>query len=248
MGRLQGLVALTPETSNLKTSRRDWKAQWWYRAFFTIVHRSQLSGLQKGQTFALVGIYICLGISTPPSFFPHSASSSYIASLLVSKHLAFPSKIMASTTASKTASSTTNTSSASASCIKVTPDKNGWVPPESCNAVYMYHPSFLWALVFAIVFGAATVLHISQAFWYKKVDCFIAFDIELDIDVVTRNSAGWLSWHQSGKLHHSVFAHSPQKTSKIQAFIQPHSCLFFYHLYVSCLTFPIPNSFPWSQG
>ena len=55
-------------------------------------------------------------------------------------------------------------------CIQtITPDKNGYVPPGTCGALYDYYPSFAAAVVFAILFGILTVAHIAQAAVFKKV-------------------------------------------------------------------------------
>lgn len=51
----------------------------------------------------------------------------------------------------------------------VLPDKNGYVPPDQCNALYSYYPSFGAAILFSVLFGIVTVAHIIQAFFYKKV-------------------------------------------------------------------------------
>jgi uncharacterized integral membrane protein len=74
---------------------------------------------------------------------------------------------MSSTTS--LSSTATSTASATASCISVTPDKNGYVPEWACNSNYNYYPSFAAALIFAIVFGITTFLHIYQAFAHKKM-------------------------------------------------------------------------------
>jgi hypothetical protein len=65
-------------------------------------------------------------------------------------------------------STATSTASATASCISVTPDKNGYVPEWACNANYNYYPSFIAALIFTIIFGLTTSIHLYQAFAYKK--------------------------------------------------------------------------------
>ena len=72
---------------------------------------------------------------------------------------------------SSTITSTTSTTTASAtgSCITVTPGKDGYVPEWACNSNYNYNPSFVAALIFAIIFGITTFAHIYQAFAYKKV-------------------------------------------------------------------------------
>ena len=52
----------------------------------------------------------------------------------------------------------------------IAPDKNGFVPPSECNALYRFYPSFGAAILFSILFGIVTVTHISQAAAYKKVN------------------------------------------------------------------------------
>lgn len=55
-------------------------------------------------------------------------------------------------------------------CIQsITPDKNGYVPPGTCNALYDYYPSFAAAVVASVLFGILTVAHIFQAVKFKKV-------------------------------------------------------------------------------
>jgi hypothetical protein len=49
------------------------------------------------------------------------------------------------------------------------PDKNGYVPPGTCNANYNYYPSFGAAIVASIIFGILTIVQIGQAFYYRKV-------------------------------------------------------------------------------
>ncbi|KAF8851215.1 RTA1 domain-containing protein, partial [Acephala macrosclerotiorum] len=59
-------------------------------------------------------------------------------------------------------------------CIMtLTPDKNGYVPPGTCNALYDYYPSFAAAVIFSVLFGILTVAHIVQAAMYKKKFCWI---------------------------------------------------------------------------
>jgi len=61
-----------------------------------------------------------------------------------------------------------------ATCIQtITPDKNGYVPPGTCNALYDYYPSFTASLAFSILFGILTIAHISQAAFFKTVFCSI---------------------------------------------------------------------------
>jgi hypothetical protein len=55
-------------------------------------------------------------------------------------------------------------------CIHtITPDKNGYVPPGTCGALYDYYPSFAAALVFSVLFGILSVAHITQAAILKTV-------------------------------------------------------------------------------
>ncbi|MCJ1432525.1 hypothetical protein MMC27_001882 [Xylographa pallens] len=59
-------------------------------------------------------------------------------------------------------------------CIQtITPDANGYVPPGTCHALYKYYPSFAAAVVFSILFGALTLLHISQATIHQKPFCWV---------------------------------------------------------------------------
>ncbi|KAE9364408.1 RTA1 domain-containing protein [Stipitochalara longipes BDJ] len=59
-------------------------------------------------------------------------------------------------------------------CIQtITPDKNGYVPPGTCNALYDYYPSFAAALVFSVLFGILTIAHISQAALFKTKFCWV---------------------------------------------------------------------------
>ncbi|CZS96245.1 related to phospholipid-translocating ATPase [Rhynchosporium graminicola] len=74
---------------------------------------------------------------------------------------------MTSTT-SFSSSTTTFIPSSTASCIRVPPGKNGYVPAWACDANYSYNPSFAGAIVFAIIFGICLFLHIFQAIHYSK--------------------------------------------------------------------------------
>lgn len=59
---------------------------------------------------------------------------------------------MSSASSSLSSANATSTASAIASCISITPDKNGYVPEWACNANYNYYPSFGAALFFTIIF------------------------------------------------------------------------------------------------
>jgi RTA1 like protein len=64
---------------------------------------------------------------------------------------------------------TTSTVSSTATCISVTPDSNGYVPEYACGANYNYYPSFSAAVLFALLFGLSTLVHVIQAIVYRKV-------------------------------------------------------------------------------
>ncbi|KAH8697919.1 RTA1 domain-containing protein [Talaromyces proteolyticus] len=49
----------------------------------------------------------------------------------------------------------------------IAPDKNGYVPPTECNALYEYYPSFQAAVAFTVVFGALLMVHLAQAIALK---------------------------------------------------------------------------------
>ncbi|KAF7872208.1 hypothetical protein EAF04_003133 [Stromatinia cepivora] len=58
-------------------------------------------------------------------------------------------------------------------CIQtLTPDKNGYLPPGTCNALYDYYLSSASALAFAAIFGLLTLAHLIQAVFYKKAYSF----------------------------------------------------------------------------
>ncbi|RAH41681.1 RTA1 domain-containing protein [Aspergillus brunneoviolaceus CBS 621.78] len=49
----------------------------------------------------------------------------------------------------------------------VSPDANGYVPPDQCNALYQYYPSFGAALAFSVLFGILMVTQFVQATIHK---------------------------------------------------------------------------------
>ena len=55
----------------------------------------------------------------------------------------------------------------------IQPDKNGYVPPGTCGALYAYYPSFGAAIAASVLFGALAILHITQAAVYKKGFCWV---------------------------------------------------------------------------
>ncbi|KAH8775981.1 RTA1 like protein-domain-containing protein, partial [Hyaloscypha sp. PMI_1271] len=59
-------------------------------------------------------------------------------------------------------------------CIQtITPDKNGYVSPGTCHALYDYYPSFTAALAFSVIFGMLTIAHIAQAALFKTKFCWV---------------------------------------------------------------------------
>jgi len=72
------------------------------------------------------------------------------------------------TTVAENASSNT-AELAGPECTTAVPGKFGHVPPGSCNANYGYDPSWEWNAVFAACFAVTTLVHIMQAWRFKKV-------------------------------------------------------------------------------
>src|SRR5436190_4102844 len=61
----------------------------------------------------------------------------------------------------------------SGQCITATPDPNGYVPLDDCRALWPYYPSFTAAILFAALFGISTIIHVTQAFVYRKKFCWV---------------------------------------------------------------------------
>jgi hypothetical protein len=82
-------------------------------------------------------------------------------------------------------------------CIQTEiPDKNGYVPPGTCHSLYKFYPSFAAAILFSVLFGVTTVLHIAQAVKYKTVSTLTSHaDRSLKL---FRHSAGSSSWPVAG--------------------------------------------------
>jgi len=61
-------------------------------------------------------------------------------------------------------------------CVQtITPDKNGYLPPGTCNALWTYYPSFGAAVLFTTAFGILLLGHIWQAFAYQKVRASLTY-------------------------------------------------------------------------
>ncbi len=50
--------------------------------------------------------------------------------------------------------------------MTITPDKNGYVPPGTCIAMYDDYPNFNAAMAFTVLFSILTVIRITQAAIY----------------------------------------------------------------------------------
>jgi hypothetical protein len=58
-------------------------------------------------------------------------------------------------------------------CTTFTPDSNGYVPPQACNAQWSYSPSYPAALALSTLFGFLTLTHIFLAFIFRKPFCWV---------------------------------------------------------------------------
>ncbi|TGO33201.1 hypothetical protein BHYA_0260g00030 [Botrytis hyacinthi] len=94
-------------------------------------------------------------------------------------------------------------------CVQtLTPDKNGYLPPGTCNALYDYYPSSASAVAAAAIFGILTLAHIIQAFFYKKAYSF--FIVSASIWGLTafiiRSLSTYHQQHNVLELTSSIFA------------------------------------------
>ncbi|CAN9107352.1 unnamed protein product [Alternaria alternata] len=58
-------------------------------------------------------------------------------------------------------------------CTTAIPGPYGYVPPSSCNALYLYKPSFSVTVAFAVLFGLLTIVHIFLAIFHRKSFCWV---------------------------------------------------------------------------
>jgi hypothetical protein len=58
-------------------------------------------------------------------------------------------------------------------CTTAIPGSYGYVPPSSCDALYLYSPSFTAAVAFAVLFGLLTIVHIFLAILHQKNFCWV---------------------------------------------------------------------------
>lgn len=137
--------------------------------------------------------------STPTTTLPNTATTSPAAStnsvyFLTTEYITIPGVTNAHVTIpAKTIDIAIPT------CIHtINPDKNGYVPPGTCGALYDYYPSFAAAIVVAILFGILTIAHITQAAVYKKVSSSVQ-DIWLVTTTNLNGNTEVLLGHYHGK-------------------------------------------------
>jgi hypothetical protein len=65
--------------------------------------------------------------------------------------------------------STTTTAAPTTTCIDIEPGKHGYLPPEACDVVLPYVPSFAAAVLFCVLFGLTMLAHIIQGYVFRKV-------------------------------------------------------------------------------
>ena len=54
-----------------------------------------------------------------------------------------------------------------------TPGKDGYVPAEACNALWVYFPNFAAAVAFSILFGILFIAHLVQAIVHHNGYCWV---------------------------------------------------------------------------
>lgn len=54
-----------------------------------------------------------------------------------------------------------------------TPGRDGYVPADACNALWVYFPNFAAAVAFSVLFGILTIAHLAQAAWYRNGFCWV---------------------------------------------------------------------------
>ncbi|KAK9235163.1 hypothetical protein V1525DRAFT_410812 [Lipomyces kononenkoae] len=57
---------------------------------------------------------------------------------------------------------------AAATCTNPKPGKNGYLPPDACDDILFYVPSFGAAISFSVLFGLTLICHVVQGIIYKK--------------------------------------------------------------------------------
>ncbi|KAJ5547691.1 hypothetical protein N7513_004925 [Penicillium frequentans] len=75
---------------------------------------------------------------------------------------------MATSTTSLTASTTTASATSTSTCTNMKAGKNGYLPPDACDVILYYVPSLAAALLFCVLFGLSTSVHMAQAIIHKR--------------------------------------------------------------------------------
>ena len=85
-------------------------------------------------------------------------------------------------------------------CIQTEiPDKNGYVPPGTCNSLFAYYPSFVAALITTGFFGVLVGAHVFLAWKWKAVSRTRCRLEKSELTTRDRITVGLLSWAPSGK-------------------------------------------------
>lgn len=142
---------------------------------FTAFLLPLLASIHTVQSIPLDKNQAAVSTSSPlplPSHVSETASPGAIPTPTLSPELIVraPAPDTDSTTSTSTQSSTSTTAyyTETSDCTPtVAPDKNGYVPPDQCNAMYDYYPSFNAAVAFSVIFGLLFMVHLVQAFTYK---------------------------------------------------------------------------------
>jgi hypothetical protein len=93
--------------------------------------------------------------------------------MLVSVGLAVPAPDSTAAPTITTLPSSASTASPSAACVTMAPGKNGYIPPEACNSLWNYSPSFAGAIIMSVIFGILSLVHLIQMIVYKKWFCWV---------------------------------------------------------------------------
>jgi hypothetical protein len=67
------------------------------------------------------------------------------------------------------ATTTSASETSTPTCLPIPPKENGYVPPGGCGNIHMYEASFAAPVLFSVLFGLTTIIHIVQAIMFKKV-------------------------------------------------------------------------------
>ncbi|KAL2074073.1 hypothetical protein VTL71DRAFT_7851 [Oculimacula yallundae] len=88
--------------------------------------------------------------------------------------LSLPPVIIPSVTIAKFSLKSLELNLPTPTCVQtIKPDKNGHVPPGTCNALWSYYPSFIAAVVTAAIFGVITIVHVGEAIYFKTAYAWV---------------------------------------------------------------------------